>query len=100
MIRKNTTKRILEAEKVQQQKSLAYVTTYNNNNLELFIEVIKNLEELKINEKIEEILNTAKVIKSQRQHKNLKRIRPPSIFGENTSQVDTKCKKKDEEYEI
>ena len=58
------------------EQPLAYVATYkkNQNNLELFTEIIRNLEELKNNDKIKEILDTTKTIKSQRQPKNLKRI--------------------------
>ena len=55
--------------------------------------MVKNLE-LKNKDKIKEILNTAKIIKSQRQPKNLKRILTSSIFGENTTQVVTKCNNK------
>ena len=35
-----------------------------------------------------------KIIKNQRQPKNLKRILTPSTFGENTTQGVTKCKNK------
>ena len=52
---------------------------------------MKNLEELKDNDKIKEILDTTKIIKSQRLPKNLKRILTSSTFGENTTQVLTKC---------
>ena len=52
------------------EKPLAYVATYNKNNLELFTEKIKNLEELKNNDKIKEILDTTKVIKSQTTQKS------------------------------
>ena len=48
--------------------------------------MIKNLEELKNNYKIKEILETTKIIKSQRQPKNVKRILTSSSFGENTTQ--------------
>ena len=37
---------------------------------------MKNLEELKNNDKIKEILDTTKIIINQRQPKNLKRISP------------------------
>ena len=61
----------------------------------LFTEMIlKNLEELKDNVKIKEILDTAKIIKSQRQPKNLKRILTSFTFGENTTQGVTKCNNK------
>ena len=54
------------------EKPLAYVTTYNKNNPELFTEIIKNLEGLENNDKIKEILDTTKIIKSQRQTLNTK----------------------------
>ena len=56
---------------------------------------MKNLEEIENKDKIKEILDTAKIIKSQRQPKNLKRILTSSIFGKkNTTQGVTKCKNK------
>ena len=64
------------------EKPLAYITTYNKNNPELFIEIIKNLEELENKDKIKEILDKTKIMKSQRQPKNLKRILTSSTFGE------------------
>ena len=73
------------------KKTLVYVATYNKNNSELFTGKIKNLEEFKNNHRINEILLTTKVIKSQRQHKNLRRILTSSIFGENITQGVTKC---------
>ena len=75
------------------KKNLAYIATYYKNNPEIFTEII-DLEELKNNDKIKEILDTKKVIKSQGQPKNLKRILTSSIFRENTTQGVTKCKNK------
>ena len=46
---------------------------------------MKNLEELKSKDEIKEILDTTKIIKSQRQPKNIKRILTSSTFGENTT---------------
>ena len=69
------------------EKPLAYVATYNENNPELFTEIMKNLEELKNNEKIKKILATTKIIKSQRQSKNLKRILTSSTFKDNTTHM-------------
>ena len=46
------------------EKPLAYVVTYNKNNPELFTEILKNLEKLKNNDKIKEILDTTKIIRS------------------------------------
>ena len=54
---------------------------------------MKNLEELENKDKIKEILDTTKIIKSQRQPKNLKRILASSTLGENTIQCKNKrCK--------
>ena len=55
---------------------------------------MKNLEELKNNDKIKEILDTTKIIKSQRQPPNIKRILTLSTLGENTTQGVTKCNNK------
>ena len=55
---------------------------------------MKNLEELKNKGKIKEILDTTKIIKSQRQPKNLKRILTSSTFEENITQGFIKCKNK------
>ena len=70
------------------EKPLTYVATYNKIYPELFTEIMKNLEELKNKDKIKEILDTTKIIKSQRQPKNLKRILTSSTFGENTTLKD------------
>ena len=55
---------------------------------------MKNLKELENFGKIKEILDTTKIIKSQRQPEILKRILTPSTFGENTTQGVTKCNNK------
>ena len=68
-----------------------YIYIYNKNNPELFTEIMKNLKEIENKDKIKEILNTTKIIKSQRQLQNLKRILTSSTFGENTTQGVTKC---------
>ena len=70
------------------------VATYNKNNPELFTEIMKNLEEIENKDKIKEIQDTTKIIKNQRQPKNLKRILTSSTFGKNTTQGVTKGKNK------
>ena len=55
---------------------------------------MKNLEEIEDKDKIKEILDTTKMIKSQRQPKNMKRILTSSTFGNNTARGVTKCKNK------
>ena len=61
-----------------------YATTYNKNNPEVFTEILKKLEEIENQDKIKEILDTTKIIKSQRQPKNMKRILTSSTFGKKT----------------
>ena len=75
--------------KYNNEKPLAYVVTCNENNPEIYTEIMKNLED-----KNKEILDTTKLIKSQRQPKNLKRILASSTFEKNTTQVVTKYKNK------
>ena len=55
---------------------------------------MKNLEEIENKDKIKKILDTTKIIKSQRQPQNMKRILTSSTFGKNTTQGVTKCKNK------
>ena len=55
---------------------------------------MKNLEEIENKDKMKEILDTTKIIKSQRQSKNRKRIHTSSTFEKNTTQGVTKCKNK------
>ena len=75
------------------EKPPAYVATYNKNNPVQFTEIRKNLE-LKNMDKIKEILDITKIIKSQRQSKNVRKILTFSTFGENTTQGVTKCNNK------
>ena len=55
---------------------------------------MKNLEEIENKDKIKEILDTTKMIKSQKKPKNMKRIFTSSTFGKNTTQGFTKRKNK------
>ena len=55
---------------------------------------MKNLEEIENKDKIKEILDTTKIIKSQKQPKNLKRVLLSSTFGKNTTQGVIKCNNK------
>ena len=71
-IAEKSDKKILRnSKKYTNEKTLVYVANYNKNNPELFTEIIlKNLKMTKTKDKIKEILDTAKVIKSQRPPKN------------------------------
>ena len=55
---------------------------------------MNNLEEPEKKDKIKEIIDTTKIIKSQRQPKNLKRILTSSTLGQNTTQGVVKCNNK------
>ena len=55
---------------------------------------MKNQPELKSKDKIKEIQDTTKIIKSQRQPRNPKRIVTSSTFEENITQGVTKCNNK------
>ena len=87
-------RKLRNLKKLNNEKPLAYVTTYNKNNPELFTEIIKNLEELKNIDKINKILDTTKIVKSQRKHKNFQRLLTSSTFRENTTQRVTKYNNK------
>ena len=52
---------------------IAYVSTFNVNNPEIFQEIQRNLPQLNNNERLHKLLNTSKIIKSKRQ--------PKSVFG-------------------
>jgi len=70
------------------EQQLAYVSTYNKNNPEIFTNILHQLEN---NEKIKNILDTTKIIKSKRQSRNLKQILTSSKFGIRTTQGVSKC---------
>ena len=62
---------------------------------------MKNLEEIENKDKIIEILDTTKIIKSQRQHKHLKRILTSYTFGKKTQHKELpNAKINDEKYVI
>ena len=89
-LEKNATIRITD----NNEKPLAYVANYNHKSPGLFREIIrKHLKNLKTMTKIK-ILDTTKIIKSQKQSKNLKWILTSSTLWENKTQGVTKCKKK------
>ena len=53
-----------------------------------------NLDKRKNKDKMKEILDTTKIMKSLRQPKHLKRILTSNIFRENTTEGVTKCNNK------
>ena len=68
------------------EEPLVYVSTYNMNNRELFTKIIKNLEQLKNNDKIKNVRDTTTTIKSKIQQKHLKHTLISSTFGEYTKE--------------
>ena len=83
------------------EKLLTYVSTSNKNNPELFREITENFEEFKHNDKIKEILDTTKIIKSHRQPKNLlKKYSLLPISGNNTLMGSINVKNKNAEFAI
>ena len=53
------------------EQLLPFVSKYNRNNPEILTEIIKNLNQLKNNDRIKNISDTFKFIKSKRQPKSL-----------------------------
>ena len=90
----------MELKKTHNEKPLTYVTTDSKNNPELFTEILKNLEEIENKDKTNEILDKTKIIKSQRQPKNMKRILTSSTFEKNTTKGVTNAKINDAKYVI
>ena len=62
--------------------------------------MMKNLEEIENKDKIKEILGITKIIKSQRQPKNLKRILTSSTFGKTEHKELPNAKINDAKYVI
>ena len=62
---------------------LAFVTTFNKCNPEIFNEAYKGLNNLRLDEKLNQILNETKIIKSKRQPKNLKHLLTRAHFTSN-----------------
>ena len=87
-------------QKHNNEKPLTYVSTYSKINPEVFTEILKNLEEIQNKDKIKEIQDTTKIIKSQRQPKNRKIILTSSTFEKNTTQGVTNAKINDAKYVI
>ena len=66
MIRKIPLKNLRTPEKHSNEQPLAYASTYNENNPELYTERAKNLEQLNNNDTIKNILGQTKIMKSKR----------------------------------
>lgn len=80
--------------KNNKDQHLAYVTTYNRCNPELFVEIHKELNQLQKNDRLNKLLNETKIIKSKRQPKNLKQTLTSAYFGNDTIQGVKKCNNK------
>ena len=62
---------------------LAFVTTYNKCNPEIFNQAHKGLENLRADQKLNQILNERQIIKSKRQPKCLKQLLTRAYFSNN-----------------
>ena len=83
---------ILRQAKVKDSKQpLAFVSTFNRRNPELFTEAYNHLNNLRMDDKLNDILNNTKVIKSKRQPNNLKQILTHAKFSKTNN---------DENYEV
>ena len=83
---------ILRQAKVKDSKQpLAFVSTFNRRNPELFTEAYNHLNNLRMDDKLNDILNNTKVIKSKRQPNNLKQILTHAKFSQTNN---------DENYEV
>ena len=72
---------------------IAFVSTYNRCNPDVFPIIKHNLDLLKDDTKIKEMLGSTKIIKSHRQPKNLKQILTSAYFGEQHNEGVKKCGK-------
>ena len=72
--------------------------THTHTNIYIYIYVF--LEEIENKDKIKEILDTTKIIKSQRQPKNLKKILTSSTFGKTQPKELPNAEINDEKYVI
>ena len=91
---------ISELRKTKEKKSddvLPFVTTFNRCNPEIFHEAYKNLNQLRMSERLENLLKETKLIKSKRQPKNLKKLLTSAKFESENNLVTegvSKCKNK------
>lgn len=81
------------SKKQNKNQLLAYVSTHNINNPELFTEITKNLTILNQNNKLKNFLKNTKIIKSKRQPNNLKKMLTSSKLNKPNIQGVTKCNK-------
>ena len=72
---------------------IAFVTTYNRCNPNIFPLIKQNLETLKNNTRIKKLLESSRIIKSNRQPKNLKKILTSAYFGPQHTAGVKKCNK-------
>ena len=82
-----------DTNKKNKETPIAFVCTYNKCNPNIFPIIKQNLDLLKGNNKINEILKTTKIIKSNRQPKNLKQILTSAYFGKQKAEGVKKCGK-------
>ena len=79
--------------KDNKEDTIAFVSTFNKRNPELFTHLKQYTHILKRNEKMKNILDSTKLIKSKRQNKNLKKLLTSSRVEETLSLGSFKCNK-------
>ena len=74
---------LLLTEQIEQPKIIPYVSTYNPRNPEIYSQIINDINILKRDTHMNDVLNNYSFIKSKRQPKNLKRLLTRAKFGQN-----------------
>ena len=75
----------------QSTTPLTFVSTFNRRNPQIFPEIKQHLDSLEENSNIKKLLNQGKLIKSQRQIRNLKGILTSAKFGTQSQHKVRKC---------
>ena len=75
------------------EQPLAYISTHNRGNPDLFPAIYRNTQLLKNNDRLNKLLEQTKIINSKRQPYNLKKILTSAYFGSTPQQGVTKCHK-------
>ena len=86
-------KELRSVKEKQDTTPLTFVSTFNRRNPQIFPEINQHLNSLDESSNIKKLLNQGKLIKSQRQPRNLKRILTVAKFGTQEHQGVRKCEK-------
>ena len=75
------------------EQPLAFISTHNKNNPDVFPAIYRNTQLLKNNDGLKKLLENTKIINSKRQPHNLKKILTSAYFGSTPQQGTNKCNK-------